>query len=202
MPYPEKRYHRQETAKEYTKQYDLNNEDEIPLKQSEENLMGYASVDTLKSFRRNYGDFYDTTIQSGSANTAYPIKINSTNVSKGISIVSGSRITPENDGIYNIQFSAQLSNSANTNIDFDIWLSYTGSNVSNTNTQISLNKAPGELGRVVAAWNFVKEIKANDYVEIVWSANASTGLIYASGSALNPSRPGIPSVITTITQIA
>ena len=177
MPYPESRYHRQETSKEYTKVYTLNNEDEIPLKQSEDALMGYTSVDTIKSFRRN-----------------------STNVSKNISIVSGSRITPTTDGIYNIQFSTQLTNTANTNIHFDIWLNYTGSNVPYTDTQIDVNKTAGALGRVVAAWNLVKEIKANDYVELMWSCSDTTGQLYATGS--NAIHPGIPSVITTITQIA
>lgn len=200
MPYPESRYHRQETSKEYTKVYTLNNEDEIPLKQSEDALMGYTSVDTIKSFRRNYGDFYDTTTQSGSANTAYAMKLNSTNVSKNISIVSGSRITPTTDGIYNIQFSTQLTNTANTNIHFDIWLNYTGSNVPYSDTQIDVNKTAGALGRVVAAWNLVKEIKANDYVELMWSCSDATGQLYATGS--NSIHPGIPSVITTITQIA
>lgn len=200
MSYPEKQYHRQETSKEYTKVYTLNNEDEIALKQSEDSLLGYASVDLVKSFRRNYGDFYDTTTQSGSADTAYAIKLNSTNVSKNISIVSGSRITPTTDGIYNIQFSAQLTNTANTNIHFDIWLNYTGSNVPYTNTQIDVNKTAGALGRVVAAWNLVKEIKANDYVELMWSCSDTTGQLYATGS--NEIHPGIPSVITTITQIS
>lgn len=199
MVYPEKQYQSYRKADEYTKIYTLNNEDEIPLKQSEDGMMGYTSVDTIKSFRRNYGDFYDTTTQSGSANTAYAIKLNSTNVSKNISIVSGSRITPTTDGIYNIQFSAQLTNTANTNIHFDIWLNYTGSNVPYSDTQIDVNKTAGALGRVVAAWNLVKEIKANDYVELMWSCSDVTGQLYATGS--NSIHPGIPSVITTITQI-
>lgn len=148
----------------------------------------------------NYGDFYDTTIQSGSANTAYPMKLNSTNISHNVNIVSGSRITPSNTGVYNLQFSAQLSNTANTNMHFDIWLAYTGSNVPYTNTQVDVNKVSGNLSRVVASWNFLKEIRANDYVEIMWSCNDSTGQIYATGS--NTIHPELPSVIATITQIS
>lgn len=149
----------------------------------------------------NYGQFSDTTTQSGSADTAYSMKINTTDFAHNVSITNGSRITPANTGIYNLQFSAQLTNTANTNITFDIWLAYTGSNVANSNTQIDVNKTAGQLGRMVAAWNWMLPIHANDYVEIKWSCNAATGQIFATGSASNPTRPAIPSVIATLTQI-
>lgn len=149
----------------------------------------------------NYGVFSDTTTQSGSANTAYSMKLNTIDFAHEVNIVSGSRITPINTGVYNLQFSAQLSNTANTNIGFDIWLDYTGSNVSNSNTQVSLSKGSGQLGKVVASWNWLMPIKANDYVEIRWSCTDSTGQIYAMGTQTNPTRPAIPSVIATLTQI-
>jgi hypothetical protein len=44
MAYPEPRYHRQETAKEYTKVYTLQSTDEIVVKQ-EDGMMGYISAD-------------------------------------------------------------------------------------------------------------------------------------------------------------
>lgn len=150
----------------------------------------------------NYGGFSDNTTQSGSANTAYSMKLNTTDFAHETSITNGTRINVGNTGIYNIQFSAQLANSANTNITFDIWLAYTGSNVSNSNTQIDVNKSVGQLGRTVAAWNWITPIKANDWVEIKWSCNADTGQIFASSSVTNPVRPAIPSVIATITQVA
>lgn len=149
----------------------------------------------------NYGQFSDTTTQSGSADTAYSMKINTTDFAHEVSITNGTRITPSNTGVYNLQFSAQLGNSANTNITFDIWLSYTGSNVPNSNTQIDVNKSAGQLGRAVAAWNWMLPIKANDYVEIKWSCNASTGQIVAAPTQINPTRPEIPSVIATLTQV-
>lgn len=150
----------------------------------------------------NYGQFIDTTTQSGSANTAYSMKLNTTEFSNGVSLVNGSRIQPQYTGVYNIQFSAQLSNTTNDNIGYDIWLAYTGSNVSNSNTQVDIPKlAAGQLGKAVAAWNWMIPIQANDYVELKWSCNASTGEIFATGSQSNPTRPAIPSVICTVTQI-
>jgi hypothetical protein len=149
----------------------------------------------------NYGQFSDTTTQSGSQNTAYAKRFNTIDFAHEVSIVSGSRITVANTGIYNLQFSSQLENTANSNITFDIWLAYTGSNYPNTNTQIDVTKVTGGLGRQVAAWNFMLPIKANDYVELMWSCNASTGQLAAMGTQSNPNRPAIPSVIATLTQI-
>jgi cytoskeletal protein CcmA (bactofilin family) len=149
----------------------------------------------------NYGQFSDTTTQSGSANTAYAKKLNTIDFAHNVSIVDGTKIKVDNTGIYNLQFSTQLANTANTNITFDIWLAYTGSNVANTNTQIDCSKTSGQLGRVVAAWNFMLPIHANDYVELMWSCNADTGQLAAFGTQTNPNRPAVPSVIATLTQI-
>ena len=149
----------------------------------------------------NYGQFSDTTTQSGSADTAYSMKLNTIDFAHEVTIANGTRITPANTGIYNLQFSAQMENTANSTIDFDIWLAYTGSNVANSNTNITLTKVAGSLGRSVAAWNWMLPIVANDYVEIKWSCNDSTGRITSQGTQTSPSRPAIPSVIATLTQI-
>lgn len=149
----------------------------------------------------NYGQFSDNTTQSGSANTAYVMKVNTVDFAHNTSIVSGSRITVENTGIYNLQFSTQLSNTSNSNITFDIWLAYTGSNVINSNTRVDVNKSAGQSGKTIAAWNWMIPIVANDYVEIMWMCDASTGQLFSTGSLTNPTRPAIPSVIATLTQV-
>jgi hypothetical protein len=150
----------------------------------------------------NYGQFSDTTTQSGSANTAYSMKFNTTDVAHEVSIVSGSRITVDNTGLYNLQFSAQLDNSANTNEIVDIWFAVTGSNVANSNTQLAINKAQaGNFGKVVAAWNIMLPLSASNYVEIKWSATNSTITLSSVGTQTTPDRPAIPSVIATLTQI-
>jgi hypothetical protein len=151
----------------------------------------------------NYGQFSDTTTQSGSANTAYSMKLNTTDISHNISVVSGSRITVQNTGIYNLQFSAQLDNTSNTNEVVDIWVAITGSNVANSNTQVAINKAQaGNSGKLVAAWNYLLPMSASNYVELKWSSNGGGIILHSSGSASNPTRPAIPSAIATITQIA
>jgi hypothetical protein len=150
----------------------------------------------------NYGQFSSTTTQSGSANTAYSATFNTTDFSQGVSLVSSSRITVNNTGIYNLQFSTQLGNTANSTIDFDIWFAYTGSNIADSNTNVTLNKVAGSNGRLVAAWNFAYSMTSGSYIEIKWSCNAATGQLQAAGTQTVPARPAIPSVIATLTQIA
>jgi len=101
-----------------------------------------------------------------------------------------------------LQFSTQLGNTANSTIDFDIWFAYTGSNIAHSNTNVTLNKVAGSNGRLVAAWNLAYPMVSGSYIEIMWSCNAATGQLQAAGTQTAPSRPAIPSVIATLTQIA
>ena len=178
----------------------LNSESDI-LFRNEVGELSYVTLTDLKSNTRNFGQFYDTTTQSGSANTAYSMKLNTTDFASGMSIISGSQITVTNSGTYNLQFSAQLGNTSNTTIDFDIWLSKNGQNVDNTNTQLTLTKQPGSLGRQVAAWNFLIQLNAGEYTELMWNCDASTGQIQYQGTQTTPNRPAIPSLIVTMTQV-
>jgi hypothetical protein len=150
----------------------------------------------------NYGQFSSTETQSGSADTAYAMKFDTTDFALNTRIVNGSRITVDNTGIYNLQFSTQLGNTANSTIDFDIWFAYTGSNIAHSNTNVTLNKVAGSNGRLVAAWNLAYPMVSGSYIEIMWSCNAATGQLQAAGTQTAPSRPAIPSVIATLTQIA
>jgi hypothetical protein len=164
------------------------------------NLNNGFYVDGNKQY--NYGQFSSTQTQSGSANTAYSMTYDTVVFSQGVSLVSGSRIQVAHKGLYDLQFQAQLGNTANTAIDFDIWFAYTGSNIANSNTNVTLNRIPGSNGRLVAAWNYAILIQAGDYVEIKWNCNASTGQLQAIGTQTGPVRPATPSVIATVTQIA
>ena len=147
----------------------------------------------------NYGQFYDITTQSGSINTAYPMKFSNTDISSGVSIVSSSRITVTNAGLYNLQFSAQLSNGGGggSGTTAKIWFRVTGSNVpySATNVDVITNSP-----YIVAAWNFLSQLSAGQYIEIMWAtdnANITIPVLPTSSIA-----PAIPSIIATMTQVA
>jgi hypothetical protein len=156
-------------------------------------------VDGNRQF--NYGQFYDTTIQSGSDDTAYAMKFNTTDISMGVSVVNGTQIKVDNTGIYNLQFSAQLEQTTNGASDICIWLRKDGANVANSNTELTIEKVAGG-GKLVASWNYMVELNANQYVELVWSSNSNNTQLHYHTTQTNPTRPATPSVIATLTQIA
>jgi hypothetical protein len=145
----------------------------------------------------NYGAFYDTTTQSGSANVSQSMSYNSTDYSEGISIVNGSQITLANIGVYNIQFSAQIVDTGGGDSTIRIWLKKNGTNVPNTATKIFLQSNK----ELVAAWNWiVPATSPNDYYVIAWQTTDNDAHILYEPASGN--YPAIPSVILTVTQVA
>jgi hypothetical protein len=147
----------------------------------------------------NYGAFCSTGSQTNPvANVSRSMQLETTEHASGVSIVAGSRITFTNAGLYNIQFSAQLESTAAGDKDVHIWFKKNGSNVARSNTTINVAKQAGD--KVVAAWNYVDTVNANDYVEIMWQASDTTMRLLAVTATGNI--PVTPSVIVTATQIA
>lgn len=147
----------------------------------------------------NYGAFHDTTTQTAAViNTAYPVTFNATDLSSNVTIgTPTSRVITSVAGIYNFQFSIQL-HKTNASVGFVyIWARINGTNVANSASKIALN---GSQAETIAAWNFVLNMNANDYFELVWSTD-DTGCQLLYNTTVAPV-PAIPSVILTVTQVA
>jgi hypothetical protein len=146
----------------------------------------------------NYGAFCSTGSQSNPvADVSRSMQLETTEHASGVSVVAGSRITFTHAGLYNIQFSAQLESTAAGNKDVHIWFKKNGTNVVRSNTIINVAKQAGD--KVVAAWNYVDTVNANDYIEIMWQASDTTMQLLAAAATGN--MPATPSVIATVTQI-
>jgi hypothetical protein len=145
--------------------------------------------------RPAYGSFYDTTTQTAAViNTAYAMTFNTTDLTFGVTIgTPTSRVYVDTQGVYNIQFSAQLDKTTATVGLIYIWLRVNGTDVANSATQIRIQ---GNNAETVAAWNFLADLKAGDYFELMWSVDDITIQLLASG-AVAPV-PGIPSIILTV----
>jgi hypothetical protein len=160
-----------------------------------------SEFDTTYRYTSNgyNGSFYDTTIQTIAAiNTAYAMTYDTTVLSNGITIESSSHIKFTYSGVYNIQFSAQIDNTASPAAIVWIWLRKNGtSDVAYSATKVHVQ---GSNAYLVAAWNFVDTFTAGDYVEIMWSSD-KTSVRLLSEIASSPV-PAIPSVILTVVQEA
>jgi hypothetical protein len=167
------------------------------------NIAGNLNIASGSAFYRwgnklfNYGAFYSTITQSGSANVSQSMSYNNTDYAAGVSIVNGSQITLENVGVYNLQFSAQIVDTGAGDSTIRIWLKKNGTNVPNTATKIFLQSNK----ELVAAWNWiVPATSPNDYYVIVWQTTDNDAHILYEPASGN--YPAIPSIILTVTQVA
>lgn len=145
------------------------------------------------------GAFYDTTDQTAAAaNTAYAMTLNATTYNAGVRLGSPtSRVICDNPGIYNFQFSAQLMKTSSNAKHVWIWYRVNGVDISYSATQMTLQ---GNGAATVAAWNFVHQMAAGDYFELVWSTDDTDCKIEHIAAAAPV--PDVPSVILTVTQVS
>lgn len=151
-----------------------------------------------------YGAFQSDADQTAvSANTDYPITYTTTDYSNGIYLSNSSRLNVRNAGIYNLQFSAQVTNTDTSIHDMDIWLRKNGSNVVGTNGQVSVpNSHGGVPGNTLPAWNYIIELAANDYIELVWNTTSTQVFLNYIATQSTPTRPSTASIIATMQYIA
>ena len=153
---------------------------------------------------KKYGAFHDSSIQPAIvANTNYAITFTDTDLSNGITIGSpSSRIVFANSGVYNITFSVQFVNQSVQIQDANIFLKLNGTNIPSSNSHVSIHGTHGGVhGHVIATVNFMMQVNANDYIELVFNATATDVSIETIPLIVTPSTPASPSVILTLQQI-
>lgn len=149
-----------------------------------------------------FASFYDTTTQTNPVASAVNLmKLNSTYDSGNGAQFSIQKDTNKvfigEDGVYNIQFSAQLDKTGGGASAVYIWIRVNGTNVSNSASKVVID---GPNAEVIAAWNWVLLFRAGDYFEIAWSS-ADTAVVL-SAVAASGNVPEIPSVIVTATWVS
>ena len=143
-----------------------------------------------------YGSFFDSSTQTAAvANTAYGITFNNTDLSYGVELGSPtSRVYVRSEGVFNIQFSAQLDNTSGGIHLVYIWLRVNGVDVPSSAGKIRLQ---GNSSESIAACNYVYKFKANDYFELMWAVSDTAVIMLAE--AASGVVPAIPSIILTVT---
>ena len=160
-------------------------------------LQALALSPPPKEFRTpRYGSFYDTTDQVAAlANTAYGMTYNSTDLTQGVYVGSPtSRVYVDTANIYNIQFSAEFINTSGGTANAWIWLRKNGTDVPDSASTI---RVQGNNTELVAAWNFLLQMNAGDYFEIMWEVSDVALSLHADPATAV--HPAIPSIILTVT---
>ena len=170
-----------------------------PLPQFDEVIKRIDALEVLpppREFKRaRYGSFLDTTTQTAdTVNTAKAITFNTTDLSQGVYIGSPtSRIYIDTEGVYDFQVSLQLDSTVSTDEHFYLWIAKNGTDVANSASTVRLK---GNNSESILALNFFLDLKAGDYIELMYSVtNLGVQIAYV---AATPPVPAIPSIILTV----
>jgi hypothetical protein len=147
-----------------------------------------------------YGAFQDVTNQFAAViNTGYPMLLGVTDLSNQVTVVSGSRVTIANTGIYNIQWSGQFTNPLAAEHDVTVWLRKNGVDVPGSAGVVLVPRKHGTSdGHTLPSWNYLIDPIAGDYYEFVWSTENTS--VYMSFTSAGSPPPSAASVIVTVTQ--
>jgi hypothetical protein len=150
-----------------------------------------------------WGAFWSTQDQTAAnTTTAYAITLNNTDPdSSGVSVVSNSRLTFAYPGVYDIQFSAQADRISGSGTDtIEIWFRKNGTDIPDSNGVVTVSGSAA-AAKTIAAWNYMAELNANDYIELMWRTSDTRLELIADVAGTSPTRPAIPSVIVTAAQV-
>ena len=146
-----------------------------------------------------HASYYDTTTQTNPVADAVNLMTFNSIVSE-FQIERGvptSKIYVADRGIYNFQFSAQLDKTGGSASAVYIWPRINGVNVPNSAGKVVID---GPNSEIIAAWNFVLVLNANDYFELAWQSSDTNVVI--SEEAASGNVPEIPSVILTVAWVS
>lgn len=163
---------------------------------------GQMMVRITLPFGLRYGTFSDTTDQTVPAiNTATPVKMNTTDLANGVSVVNDgsgnpTRITVLDSGFYQVAVSNQYTSSNASAKDVQTWIRKNGTDVANSNSYVTLT---GNGQSTIFSTTYTISLAAGDYIQVMWASNDTTvsiNNIPATGYS-----PASPSVIIAVTQV-
>jgi len=154
--------------------------------------------------RLPYGAFSDFTSQTATVNTATLMSLNTTDFSNTVTLVTGSKMTVANAGIYNLQFSAQLQNLDNAPQDVFIWLKQNGTDIVGSTGKVGMpaRKSAGVPFHDIKGWNYFLSMNAGDYIQIYWSTTNASVTIETYAASGTPTKPSTASVVATLSFVS
>ena len=105
-------------------------------------------------------------------------------------------IISEHSGLYNFQFSLQVTSSNSATSSVWVWYRKNGADVPRPATHLTISANGGKLA---PAWNFVVSMLPEDYFQLMWATN-STNVSLAADPA-TAFCPSIPAAIVSVTQV-
>lgn len=145
--------------------------------------------------QKDYGEFYNTADQTAAlTDTAYSITFNASGASQQISVVSNSRITFAESGLYTLVLNTQVLSTNAATKDVRFWFSKNGINIDNSTRILSISGI-NQYFPVSSSENV--SVAAGDYVEVKWATTDTTASLKAApATAYAPASPSSQVIIT------
>ena len=133
---------------------------------------------------------------AASANTAYALTYTAGTASGIANGSPASRIVFDEGGEYMVSFSAQISSSSSSTVDFWFWPRVNGANVAGSTMKNALHNNGAVL---VVSRSAIFNFTAGDYLEAMWAVSNTSGFLNASAAtAFAPAAPASTIAITRL----
>lgn len=135
-------------------------------------------------------------VVAAAANTAYPLTF-TIGEAHGISLgTPASRVVFSEPGEYMLSFTAQISSTNSSQVNFWFWPRLNGTDIPTSAMQTSLS-SNGSTNVVARTSNF--HVSAGDYIEAYWAVSDVTGYLHAhTATAFSPSTPAATLAISRV----
>jgi len=159
-----------------------------------QSLVGTAGTGGGKFLLFPYGSFADSTDQTlAGANTPQVITLDTTNLSSGLELSGGSKITINTaPGIYNFTFTGQFTNTSAATEDSRVWMKLNGTNVVGSTTFVGVvAKHAAVNGHTIRSVSYMVSMTLKDYIQFWWEADSTAvsleSIVAAGGYPTTPS---------------
>lgn len=149
-----------------------------------------------------YGIVFDASSQTFAANTPTAVEFDTPGLLAGVSVVSSTRVTFADAGIYEITARLQFANADAADHDAKVWFRLNGTNIVNSASIVTVPKAADGGAATLAITGFT-QVTAGQYMEIIVAVeDADVSLAFTAATTSPYVSPATPSAIMTAKRIA
>jgi hypothetical protein len=139
----------------------------------------------------------DSDITAAATNTAYAVTYDTPAMASGVSLGSpASRIVFTENGTYLLAFSAQITSTSSSTVEFRFWPRINGSDVPGSTIRANLHQNDASF---VVSRSAIFQMTAGDYLEVMWATDSTSGYLQAAPATAYA--PAAPSTSLSITRI-
>ena len=139
----------------------------------------------------------DNDVTAAAANTAYAITYDPPAMASGVSLgTPTSRIVFAETGTYLLAFSAQITSTSSSTVEFRFWPRVNGTDVPGSTIRANMHQNDASF---VVSRSAIFQMTAGDYLEVMWATDNTSGYLQAAPATAYA--PAAPSTALSVTRI-